>query len=237
MDDEVPGLSPPYVSYRTLMTQIERMESEGVPSKIDKHFLSQMAGGTQNHFRQALRSLGLIDEDSRPTQSLYDLVSERQRRAELFVKIMTDRFPAMYQLPPDTSKSDFFAVLSSYGVNSAEQQRKILTFYVAAADAAGMTVSTHIRPTKSHTGPRRPSTRRTRKTNGSAGTPAVDSSQVSSGAPAEAILSEEAMRGMYFKLLLEKAEKADHDDDLLDRIERLVGIPGRDSNEGSGGSL
>jgi hypothetical protein len=225
MDDEVPELSPPYVSYRTLMTQVERMESEGVPSKIDKHFLSQMAGGTQNHFRQALRSLGLIGEEARPTQVLRDLVNERQGRAALFAKIMADRFPALYQLPPDTSKSDFFAVLESYGVKSAEQQRKILTFYVAAADAAGLPVSTHIRPTKSHTGPRRPVTRRTRKTSGSSGSGGNQAGPTGSeenGTPIDDVLSDEAMRSMYFKVLLKKAERDDADSDLYDRIELLV---------------
>src|SRR6266496_3017296 len=178
MVDEAPALSPPFVSHRTLMTQIERLESEGIPSKIDAHFLRQMAGGTQNHFRHALRSLGLIGEDSRPTPLLYELVDARgQERAQLFAKIMTDRFPALYQLPPDTSKSDFSAVLEDYGVRSADQQRKILTFYVATADAAGMAVSTHIRPTKSHKGPRRPTARRNRRTGNGGAAQVGDASQ------------------------------------------------------------
>ena len=243
MDDEVPRLSPPYVSYRTVITQIERMDAEGVPSKIDKHFLGQMAGGTQMHFRQALRSLGLIDEDSRPTQALYDLLNEREGRAALFAKIMADHFPALYQLPPDVSKSDFFAALEGYGVKSADQQRKILTFYVAAADAAGIPVSTHIRPTKSHTGQRRPGTRRTRRAaggSGSNGNQAGNPAHPQNGAAPTDVLSEEAMRSMYFKVLLKKAEREDADADLYDRLELLVRAraerPVRDGTEDSGGS-
>src|SRR5437773_821555 len=116
MADETPGLSPPYVSYRTLMSQIERMESEGIPSKIDKHFLVGMAGGTQNHFRQALRSMGLVDEDSRPTELLHHLVGVRDReRAEVFNAAYQDRFRPLAALPDNASKSDFFAVLDEYG--------------------------------------------------------------------------------------------------------------------------
>ena len=225
MADESPGLSPPYVSHRTLMTQLERMESEGIPSKIDSHFLRQMAGGTQNHFRHALRSLGLIGEDSRPTQVLYHLVEARGKaRGQLFAKIMTDRFPSLYQLPPNASKSDFFTVLAEdYGVKSADQQRKILTFYVNTADDAGLDVSTHLRPTKSHPGPRRPSTRRNRRASSGAGTQPGDGPAAQNVPGGGEVLSDEAMRGMYFRLLLDKAQKADDDSELLDRIERLVG--------------
>lgn len=233
MADESPQLSPPYVSYRTLMTQVERMESEGIPSKLDSHFLRQMAGGTQNHFRNALRSLGLVGEDSRPTQLMYQLVEARGKaRGQLFAQIMTDRYPSLYQLPPNASKSDFFSVLvEDYGVKSADQQRKILTFYVNAADEAGADVSTHLRPSKS--GPRRPSTRRSTRRTGTSGA----ASQPGDGSAAQNVpgggdvLSDEVMRGMYFKLLLDKAEKADNDSDLLDRIERLVGTA-RSSDQG-----
>lgn len=226
MADESPTLSPPYVSYRTLMTQIERMESEGIPSKIDSHFLRQMAGGTQNHFRHALRSVGLIGEDARPTQFMYDLVEARGKaRAQLFAKFMADRFPALYELPSNASKSDFFAVLTeTYGVKSTESQRKILTFYVSTADEAGMDVSTHLRPSKSHPGPRRPSTRRTRKPSTGAAAQPSDTPTAQNTFGGGDALSDETMRGMYFKLLLEKAEKEDSDSGLLDRIERLVGV-------------
>jgi Family of unknown function (DUF5343) len=233
MVDEAPGLSPPFVSHRTLLTQIERMESEGVPSKIDMHFLKQMAGGTQNHFRQALRSLGLIGEDARPTQLLYELVEARQgARAQLFAKIMTDRFPALYQLPPNASKSDFFAVLDSYGVKSADQQRKILTFFVATADAAGMAVSTHIRPTKSHTGPRKPRNGRPRRAASRNPAENAESAAHAEGSSsANGALAPEVMRSRYFTLLLKKAEQENADGELLNRIERLVGITGDDTDQ------
>jgi hypothetical protein len=238
MADESPGLSPPYVSYRTLMTQIERLESEGVPSKIDSHFLRQMAGGTQNHFRHALRSLGLVGEDSRPTDVLYQLVETRgKERGERFAEIVALRFPALFKLPPNASKSDFFAVLADdYGVKSADQQRKILTFYVNTAEGAGLEVSTHLRPTKSHPGPRRPSTRRPKKAGNGGGSGQADASPaLDSLGGAGGVLSDEAMRGMYFRLLLEKAEKADNDGELLDRIERLVGVPLGDKSDERGG--
>lgn len=234
MTDDASTSAPPYVSYRTLLSQVERMETEGVPSKIDKHFLVGMAGGTQNHFRHALRTLGLIDEDSRPTSVLYALVDARgEERGKLFGEAMFSRFPELAQLPPNASKSDFFAVLEGYGVKSPDQQRKMLAFYVASADGAGMTVSPHIRPTKGRTGPRKTGTRR-RRPAGTDGASPQDTSTAAARSSGDT-LSSEAMRGMYFKLLLKKAEQDDGSGDLLDRIERLVGVDsaaGQTRNQG-----
>ena len=70
----------------------------------------------------------------------------------MFGEIMTERFPELMNLPGNASKSDLISVLQSYGVTSADQQRKILAFYVAAADYAGLPTSPHLRPTKARTG-------------------------------------------------------------------------------------
>jgi hypothetical protein len=236
MTDDEQGLSPPWVSFRTLLSQIERMEKEGIPSQIDTHFLVGMAGGTQNHFRHALRSLGLIDDDNRPTESLYEMVENPDQRPELFRKVLLSRFPKFAQLPENASRSDFFAVLDGYGVKGEDQRRKVLSFYVYAADYAGVPVSPHIRPTKSHPGPRKTGTKR-KRTGASTRTGANTNGDTSSNTgdrprdstPGDA-LSVEEMRGMYFKLLLKKAESDDGDDgDLLNRIERLVGMePGKE---------
>jgi len=214
------------------------MEGEGIPSRIDKHFLVGMAGGTQNHFRYALRVLGLIAEDGRPTQLLSDLVEARgQDRGRMFGKIMSGEFPELASLPGNASKSDFFAALEGYGVKSADQQRKMLSFFVAAADGAGMEVSSFIRPTKARTGPRRPGTRRARRPSANGTGKTADSTGSSSGESMSDGLSENAMRTAYFNLLIKKAEQDQASDDLLNRIERVVGIaaapPGSEAKQNS----
>jgi hypothetical protein len=184
-----------------------------------------MSGSTQNHFRHTLRTLGLIDGEARPTQLLHDLVGARGNdRDKLLADIYRDRFPDLMALPANASKSDFITILiDRYGVKSPDQQRKVLSFYAAVCEAAGIPISTYIKPSKSHTGPRGPrrtSTRRARKPAGVGDDAAGGAESGVKGAE----LTDEAMRAMYFRLLLDKAEKADDDSDLLDRIERIVGV-------------
>jgi hypothetical protein len=70
-------------------------------------------------------------------------------RRQLWEKILLDRWPDLAGLPMDASKDDFFAVLRDrYGVASDIQRRKMLTFFVAAADYAQLEISPNIRPVK-----------------------------------------------------------------------------------------
>jgi len=214
---------PPYISFATLLSQIERMEKETVPTEIDKHFLVGMAGGTQNHFRHALRSLGLIDENSRSTDLLRALAGQPGGRKELFARILHARFPELTELPIDASKSEYERVLDNYGANSSETKRKALTFYVAAAEFSGIPVSNHVKVRRAAAGTRRAPTRRAKSATGNGG----GTGETPPQAPAS------DMRRAYFDLLVDKAKSDNADSDLLDRIERLLGVPAADTSPAS----
>lgn len=218
---------PPYVSFTTLLAQIERMEKESVPSEIDKHFLVGMAGGTQNHFRHAMRSLGFIDDNNRSTDLLRAVAKQPEKRKELFGQILRDRFPELVDLPTDAAKSEYERVLDDYGASATDTKRKALTFYVAAAEYAGIPVSTFVKSgRRGPTGPRRPSTRRKSTRNGG------EEAAAPAPTPPAMKLSDEEMRAAYFHLLLKKAE-GDDADEMLDRIELLLGIdPEKRKNRG-----
>ncbi|MGH3117516.1 MAG: hypothetical protein ACRDQ2_10490 [Gaiellales bacterium] len=84
---------PPYVSLKTILALIERMEKEGVPRRIDRTFLVGMSGGYQTQVLNALRSLGLISgEDGKVTDTLIELVESPDGRKKLFAKILWDRY-------------------------------------------------------------------------------------------------------------------------------------------------
>lgn len=132
------------------------MAVEGVPEKIDKLYLHDLAEGTQYQYRQTYRSLDLTTDDDRPTLRLRELVDADQAdRPRLFGKIMQDRYPDLTGLPPDAAWDDFFSVLRDhYDVTSEMQQRKTLTFFVHAADYAGLEISPSLRPAKRGPGSR-----------------------------------------------------------------------------------
>jgi hypothetical protein len=229
MPEELASRSvPPYASFATLLHQLERMDREGVPGRIDKTYLVGMAGGTQNQLRHAMRSLGLIAEDGQtPTQTLIDLAKRPDERPQLLASILRERFPTLVGLGQDATKGQLDEALGAYQLNGATA-RKAATFFVSAATYAGIPLSPHIKP-KAGPGtsaPRRP-VRRKRNAGQNDGLPIQQD-----GTPSD----KDRMLREYFELLVEKAKKVEKpDSELLNRIERVIGIEVREDGKSSKG--
>ena len=138
---------PPYMSFATLLNQIERMEQRGTPARIDRSYLVGMAGGTRNQFKMGLRSLGLIDESDQVTPALARLAKHPEERKALLAEILRERFPALVSLDENATRGQLDEVLTDYGFG-VDTRRKAASFYVAAATYAGIPMSPHIRPAK-----------------------------------------------------------------------------------------
>jgi hypothetical protein len=216
-DTASPGPVPPYVSFGTLLNQLERMEREGVPARIDGSYMTGMAGGTRSQFKVCLRSLGLIDDDSFATETLTRLAKDPNQRPELLASILRSRFPELAALNGNATRGQLEEIMAGYGLTNADTRRKAMGFFVAAATYAGLTLSPHLRPAgrigSSSTQQRsRPTKKR------SAPTPRAGHS----GGPGQQSTPPADMRRAYFDLLLTQAQQAPDDKDLLDRIERLI---------------
>ncbi|HEY3957875.1 MAG TPA: hypothetical protein VGM53_31285 [Streptosporangiaceae bacterium] len=159
------GPVPPYLSFATLLNQVERMEREGTPARIDRSYLVGMAGGTRNQFKMGLRSLGLIDESDQVTDTLARLAKHPEGRQALLAEILRERFPRLVSLDENATRGQLDEILAEYGLG-VDTRRKAASFYVAAATYAGIPLSPHIRPAKgvnSGAARRSASTRRPRK--------------------------------------------------------------------------
>jgi Family of unknown function (DUF5343) len=227
-DTTTPGSVPPYISFGTLLNVIERMEREGVPSRIDPSYLANMAGGTRSQFKVCLRSLGLIDEDSRTTETLVRLAKNPGERPELLAGILRGQFPDLAALNGNATRGELEEIMAAYGLSNADTRRKAMTFYVQAATYAGFTLSPHLRPARTAASrpsgqPQarsRPSRKRTAPPPRAAAAPASPSDEAAD------------MRRAYFDLLISKAKESTTDDSgLLDRIERLVRITDADTDK------
>jgi hypothetical protein len=213
---------PPYAPFATLLHQLERMERDGVPSRIDKTYLIGMAGGTQNQLKHAMRSLGLISEHGEASQLLIDLAKKPEERPQLLARILRERYPSLVGLSQDATRGQLDEVLAEYGLNGVTA-RKAATFFVTAATYAGIPLSPHIKPAKGSPGT---GTRRTaRKRRPAAQVETADDTNRD---------GVDDMKRVYFNLLVDKAKESDADSDLLDRIERLIGVDAVLRSEGPG---
>ncbi len=135
---------PPYVSFRTLLNAIDRMEGEGMPSRLDRSYLSNLPWSTQNHFLAACRTLGLIDEAGRPNPILISLVEKPEERPELFAHILRDFYAGPMSLRGNATQAELEERFREYGL-SGSTSRKAIAFFLHAAAYARVPLSPHFR--------------------------------------------------------------------------------------------
>jgi hypothetical protein len=146
-DDQAPNI-PPYVAYSTLTTFLNSMRDE-LPERIDRSVMRNLSGTQQSAIIGALRFLDLVEQSGKPTPALRELVDADEKHFPAHLKTLLEKH---------------YAFLSAGGLNLerasgaqvAERFReagmtgstiaKAMQFYIAAAKAAGIKLSSHIKP-------------------------------------------------------------------------------------------
>jgi hypothetical protein len=155
---------PPYVSYRTFLNFIDRLQ-QGIPSRIDRSYWSdRLSGSTGTQLMSALRFLGLIDVSGAPTGKLRQLVSAKgTQKSDIFRQITSEAFGFLLQESFDAQTATY-AQLEEVFQRTFELadsvSRKCVKFFVALASDAGIPLSPFI-------------TKRVRSVRGSTGTKPV----------------------------------------------------------------
>ncbi len=221
---ELHAVSPPYISFRTLLNLIERMATEGVPPRIDRSYLTGLSGGYQTQVMAALRSLGLTSDGGAVTQRLLDLADYPDKRKELMGQIIRERYPEAWALGQENAtQAQLEETFKPSGITGATL-RKAVAFYLHAANYADIPLSPFFK-TPSATDTRAAPRRRRARTTTPAQAPPPPAP------PAET--TPEALRRRYIEMLLKRVEEQEQmDDKLLDRIEGLLGYDSpRDEGE------
>jgi hypothetical protein len=215
--------APPFISFKTLLGLFQRMEKPGVPRRIDRSILVGMSGSSQSQVMSSLRSLGLTDDDDNVTPLLTRLVQDREGRPKLIGDLLRERFPTLVALGEQSAThGELVEEVRRLG-RSGDSGRKAIAFFLSAAAYAGLKLSPHFTPprvvTTRPTGSRRrPGT----KGRGRGAKPAAGQGSDDGQTPAA---SGDDMTRIYFDLLVDKARQAETPDpELLNRIERVLGI-------------
>ena len=136
--------TPPYTSYRTFKTFIEDLRENGVPSRIDRSVLTRFSGVVGAQLMHALRFLGLIEDQGRPTPRLKELMNAHGAGhwPEKLLELLRQEYAPMFAIDLETATPSHFneAFRRAFPAADAVVQ-KCVTFFLYAANDAGVKVS------------------------------------------------------------------------------------------------
>jgi Family of unknown function (DUF5343) len=136
--------TPPYTSYRTFKTFIEDLHEHGVPSRIDRSVLTRFSGVVGTQLMHALRFLGLIEDDGRPTERLKGLVKAHGTAnwSERFLELLRHEYAPMFAIDLETATPSHFGEAFRKAFPAADAVvQKCVTFFLYAANDAGVKIS------------------------------------------------------------------------------------------------
>ncbi len=164
---------PPYISYRTFRNFIDGLEQR-VPARIDRSYWGDtLSGSTGTQLMAALRFLGLIDVNGRPTEQLKPLVTAKgEQRIEFLKQIAQEAFAFVLQSSFDPQSATYSQLQEVFNYTfqlTGDVSRKCIKFFIALANDAGVPLSPfmtkHVRTGHPGAGTKTPAKRTGTRTN------------------------------------------------------------------------
>jgi hypothetical protein len=136
--------TPPYTSYRTFRSFIDDLREHGLPSRVDRSVLGRYSGIVGTQLMHALRFLGLIDADGRPTKRLGELVSADAAGGwpDALRDLLRQAYAPLFAIDLEAATPSHFneAFRRAFPAADAVVQ-KCVTFFLYAAADAGVRIS------------------------------------------------------------------------------------------------
>ena len=131
---------PPYVAYATFKNFVDSLKTSGLPSRIDKSVMTNLAGGTQSQLIVALRWMGLIggknDNPLADFPPLVDAAMTDKWSESLAQLIKTAYADILAEVDLTTATpSQVFEAIKKTGVDGATATKAVRFFLHAIKDA------------------------------------------------------------------------------------------------------
>lgn len=152
---------PPYIAHKTFTNFINGL-AQGMPARIDKSIISNLAGSTQGQLLGTLRYFKLIRVDGTPEKQLIDLAaSEGEERKKIINEMVKRSYAFVFSsgLNLQTATTGQLEELFTAEGVTGETRRKAFNFFLALCKDGGIQLSSHIKPAKGVAGTRRRSSR------------------------------------------------------------------------------
>ncbi len=138
---------PPYLAYATFKNYIATLKT-AMPNRIERGILRNMSGVNQTLLLNALRYFNLIAHDGQPTERLSRLRSaEGADRQKQFTELLRTAYPTFFSQGfnlQGATPREMEERFEKLGV-SGDTTRKAITFFVLAAQDAGIPVSPYLK--------------------------------------------------------------------------------------------
>lgn len=154
---DVPKRTPPYISFKTLLTFLEDQKEHGLPTEIDRSVLTRFSGSVGGQLIAALKFLGLIDENQSVQDDLLTLVNalgSDQWTIALGALVRKAYAPIVAEDLARLTPAKFHDVFKTHYPAKDAVVRKCEVFFLKAAEAAEISVNPRI---AKHRAPRAPS--------------------------------------------------------------------------------
>lgn len=225
----------PYAPKTAVVDTITRFRERGLPAPLTPQALETIGVATTMAPRtlQTLQFLGLLDGENNPTELFQRIkrASTDEYQGQL-AEVVRGAYIRVFSIVDPAADGDIAIADAFRAFEPSKQRVKMVSLFRGLCAEAGIMQQAHPRSTN----------RRTRANSTTSGRRVQNQPESRAGAhvtPPGArqdgdVLTQEAMRSMYFKLLLKKAEEGDGGDaDLFGRIERLVGLEsGKEEDRG-----
>ena len=229
--DETSAKAVAYMSFPSFRGYLDRFREQGIPNVLDRSFFGNQSGSLTAQVRGTFRALGLIDDDYRPTDLLRKVAAASDEERVLLLRSITEsKYEDAIALGLQATSGQLSEVFRSRGISGATVQ-KAITFYLGLTEYVGIETSPFLKArVASNGGARR---------NGKKRTPAAAPVQAAPPPIQTQRSLEEEKKSLYIDLLMDLAKDTDAKDvdrkDLLNRLERAIGIPsGSEPSAGTG---
>lgn len=154
-------VTPPYVTYRTFINSLLKLQERGLPARIDQSVFSGQSNSAIASLVAAYKYLGLVDDSGKPSENLRKLVAAAAKDADrnaLMKELLEARYPFLQAPHLDLAAATTQQVESAFREQGIKGSTitKAVSFFLSAANEAGITVSGHVKtPAAKRAGPAR----------------------------------------------------------------------------------
>jgi len=153
MTEETNTQSPPYATFGSLLSLLNQLRETKIPSRIDPSVFGNKSGSITYSVIAALKSLKLIDQSGVPSSLFRKLVeSDDDARKAIWSEVLELGYPSLWDGSidiEDATAGQFDEhIRERFGVKGSTVD-KVAAFFLAAAKAADVPLSHHLKSRKS----------------------------------------------------------------------------------------